>query len=102
MCSHGDDFNARNKCLPAKLLKQGYLYYKLRKAFSRFYRRHNELVPKFNVDLKSILHQGLSEPEFCGDFIYKFKKVMDRTDFSNQFRKMIIRHKRIGYNLNAT
>ena len=33
MCSHVDDFNARNKCLTAKLLKQGYRYHKLRKVF---------------------------------------------------------------------
>ena len=26
---------------------------------------------------------------------------MGRTDFSDQFRKIIIRHKRIGYDLNA-
>ena len=37
-------FNTRNKCLTAKLLKQGYRYHKLRKAFSEFYRRHYELV----------------------------------------------------------
>ena len=29
-----------NKCLTAKLLKHGYRYHKLRKAFSKFYRRH--------------------------------------------------------------
>ena len=40
VCSHVDDFNTRNKCLTAKLLKQGYRYHKLRKAFSKFYRRH--------------------------------------------------------------
>ena len=33
-------FNARNKCLTAKLLQQGYRYHKLRKTFSKFYRRH--------------------------------------------------------------
>ena len=33
VCSHVDDFNTRNKCLTAKLLKQGYRYHKLRKAF---------------------------------------------------------------------
>ena len=44
VCSHVDDFNTRNKCLTAKLLKQGYRYHKLRKAFSKFYRRHNELA----------------------------------------------------------
>ena len=43
-----DNFNARNKCLTAKLLKQGYQY-KLRKDFYKFYRRHIELVQKYNV-----------------------------------------------------
>ena len=43
VCSHVDDFNTRNKCLTAKLLKQGYRYHNLKKASSKFYRRHNEL-----------------------------------------------------------
>ena len=101
VCSHIDDFNTRNKCLTAKLLKQGYRYHKLRKAFSKFYRRHYELISKFNVGLKSLLHQGLSEPEFYGDIVYKFKKIRGMTDFSDQFRKIIMRYKRIGYNLNV-
>ena len=46
------DFNARNKSLTAKLLQQGCRYHKLRKTFSKFYRRHYELVSKFNVGLK--------------------------------------------------
>ena len=52
VCSHVDDFNTRNKCLTAKLLKQGYCYHKLRKAFSKVYRRHYELISKFDVGLK--------------------------------------------------
>ena len=40
------DFNYRNKALTARLLRQGYRYFKLRKAFSKFYRRHNALVEK--------------------------------------------------------
>ena len=96
VCSHVEDYNARNKCLTVHLLKQGYRYHKLRNAFSKFYRRHYELISKFNVGLKSLLHQGLSEPEFNGDLVYKFKKVMGRTDFIVQFRKKVIRHKRIG------
>ena len=67
---HVADFNARNKSLTAKLLQQGYRYHKLRKTFSKFYRRHYELVSKFNVGLKTLLHQGLSEPEFYGDLVY--------------------------------
>ena len=55
VCSHVDDLNTRNKCLTAKLLKQGYRHHKLRKAFSKFYRRHYELISKFNVGLKSLL-----------------------------------------------
>ena len=106
--SHVADFNARNKSLTAKLLQQGYRYHKLRKTFSKFYRRHYELVSKFNVGLKTLLHQGLSEPEFYGDLVYKLKKkkkkkkkkIVGRADFSDQFRKIIVRYKRIGYNIN--
>ena len=101
VCSHVDDFNTRNKCLTAKLLKQGYRYHKFRKAFSKCNRRHYELVSKLNVGLKSLLHQGLSEPEFYGDLVYKFKKIIGITDFSDQFRKIIMCYKRIGYNLNV-
>ena len=93
--SHVVDFNARNKSLTAKLLQQGYRYHKLRKIFSKFYRRHYELVSKFNFGLKTLLHQGLSEPEFYGDLLYKFKKNVGRADFSDQFRKIILRYKRI-------
>ena len=101
MSSHVADFNVRNKSLTAKLLQQGYWYHKLRKTFSKFYRRHYELVSKFNVGLKTLLHQGLSEPEFYGDLVYKFtkKKIVGRVDFSDQFRKIIVRYQRIGYNI---
>ena len=53
--SHVTDLNNRNKFLTAKLLKQGYRYHKLRKAFSKFYRRHFELVEKYHVSLKKNL-----------------------------------------------
>ena len=101
VCSHVADFNARNKSLTAKLLQQGYRYHKLRKTFSKFYRRHYELVSKFSVGLKPLLHQGLSEREFYGDLVYKLKKKNEgRADFSDQFRKIIVRYKRIGYKIN--
>ena len=77
VCNHVADFNARNICLTAKLLKQGYRYHKLRKTFSKFYRRNYDLISKFNVGLKTLLHEGLSEPEFYGDLVYKFKKLME-------------------------
>ena len=100
VCNHAADFIARNRCLTAKLLQQGYRYHKFRKTFSKFYRRHYELISKFNVGLKILLLEGLSEPEFYGDLVYKFKKLIGRNDFSFQFRK-ITRCRRIGYNLNV-
>ena len=93
-------FGARGGSLTAKLLQQGYRCRRLRKTFSKFCRRHCELVSEFNVGLKTLLHQGLSGPEFCGDLVYKFKKIVGRVDFSDQFRKIIVRYKRIGYNIN--
>ena len=53
------------------------------------------------MSFKSLLHRGLSEPEFYGDLVYKFKKIMGRPYFSDQFRKIIICHKRFGYDLNV-
>ena len=84
-----------------EILQQGYQYHKLRKAYSKFYRRHYKLVSKFNVGLKTLLHQGLSEPEFYGDLVYKLKKKkVGRADFSDQFRKIIVPYKCIGYCIN--
>ena len=98
--SHIDDINTRNKVLTAKLPRQGYLYHKLRKAFSKFYRRHFDIVSKYNVGLKTRLLQGLSEPEFYGDSVYKFRKVIGKNDFPYHFKKIIVRYKNIGYNIN--
>ena len=51
--SYVDDFNTRSKVLTAKLLRQGYRYHKIRKAFSKFYWRHFDIVYKYNVRLKN-------------------------------------------------
>ena len=52
------------------LLKQGYRYHKIRKAFSKFYHRHSELIVKYNIGLKTLLQQGISEPIFYDDLVY--------------------------------
>ena len=93
---HVTDFNTRNKLLTAKLLNQGYQYY-IREAFSKFYRRHLNLVLKFNVGLKSLLQQGLSESEFYGDLVYKFRKkyMLAMTSVPN-FVKSSFDIKRLG------
>ena len=83
------DFNTRNKLLIQKLFKQGYQYHKLGKAFSKFYRRYYDLISKFQVRLKSLFRQGLSEPDFYGDLVYKLKKIVGSNNFSAKFIKMI-------------
>ena len=88
--SNLNDFNYRNKTLTAKLLRQG---------FSKFYRRHSALLEKYSVSLKALLQQDLSEPEFYGDLVYRFRKIVGKSNFSEQFRKLINRYKRIGYSL---
>ena len=50
--SNVDDFNNRNLFLTAKLLKQCYRHHKIRKAFSKFYLKHSELIGKDNIGLK--------------------------------------------------
>ena len=47
-----------NLFLTAKLLKQGYRYHKIRKAFSKFYHRHSELIVKYNIGLKTLLFKA--------------------------------------------
>ena len=63
------DLNTRNKLLTQKLFKQGYRYHKLGKTFSLFYRRYYDLISKFQVGLKFLFPQGLSEPDFYGDLV---------------------------------
>ena len=60
--SYVTDFNTRNKLLTQKLLKQSYQYW-----------LYFDLISKFQVGIKSLLRQGLSEPEFYSDFVYKLK-----------------------------
>ena len=72
----------------AKLLKQGYRYHKIRKAFSKFYHRHSELIVKYNIGLKTILQQGISESFFYGDLIYKFKRIVEKPNLSDQFKRL--------------
>ena len=75
--------------LTQKLLKKGYWYHKLRKTFSNFFRRYYDLISKFQVRLKSLLRQGLLEPDFYDDLVYKLKKIVGSNNFSAQFIKII-------------
>ena len=56
-------------------------------------------MSKYNVGLKTLLLQGLSEPEIYGDLVYKFRKIIGKNDFPYYFKKTIVRYKKIGYNI---
>ena len=82
-----------------KLLEQGYRYHKLRKAISKFYRRHFELIEKYQVSLKKLMQQGICNSAFYGDLVYKFEKIVGNPNFSDLFKRIVNRFKRAGYNL---
>ena len=92
-CSNVDDFNNRNLFLTAKFLNQDFRYHKIRKAFSKFYHRHSELITKYNIDLKTLLQQGISEHIFYGDTVYKFKRIVGKPYSSDQLKNIIKRYK---------
>ena len=61
--------------------------------------RHSELIVKYKIGLKTLLQQGISEPIFYGDLVYKFKRIVGKPNFSDQFKKIVKRYIRVGYNL---
>ena len=106
ICSHTDHFKIQAYLLhvlflTAKLLKQGYRYHKIRKAFFKFYHRHSEFIVKYKIGLKTLLQQGMSEPIFYRDLVYKFdlKLIVGKPNLSDQFKKIVKHFIRVGYNL---
>ena len=59
------------------------------------------MISKFQFGLKSLLRQGLLEPDFYGDLVYKLKKIVGSNNFSAQFIKIISHYKKIGFNINV-
>ena len=57
------------------------------------------LIVKYNIGLKTLLQQDTSEPIFNGDLVYKFKRIVGKPNFSDQFKKIVKRYIRVGYNL---
>ena len=83
------------------LLKQSYRYHKIRKAFPKFYLRHSELIVKYNIGLKTLLQQGISESIFYGNLVYRFKRIVGKPNGSDQFKKIIKRYIKVEYNLDV-
>ena len=45
------------------------------------------------------MHQGICNPEFYGDLVFEFKKIIGNPIFSNLFKRIVNRFKRTGYSL---
>ena len=45
------------------------------------------------------MQQGISNPEFYGDLVYKFKKIIENPNFSDLFKRIVNRFRRAGYTL---
>ena len=88
--SHVADLNARNKSLTAKLLQQGYGYHKLRKTFSKFYRRHYELVSKFNSSTRTEQLYVLSHDRSWGRGWAPFKTGLSPQYFYTDRSKAVL------------
>ena len=59
----------------------------LGKVFLSLIVRHCELVSKYDTGLKTLLLQGLSEPKFNGDLV--FRKIIQKPEFSDHFNKIV-------------
>ena len=51
--------------------------------------------------VKTLLQQGISEPILYGDLVHKFKQIAGKSNFSDQFKKIVKRYIRVGYNLDV-
>ena len=81
--SNFSDFNCRNKALTVKLFRQGYRYFKLRKAFSNFYRRRSALVEYYNVSLKTVYRNQNFTVTYCTDLEKLCKNLNFRSNSDN-------------------
>ena len=64
----------------------------------KFYHRHSELIVKYNIGLKLFCNNA---PVRYGDLVYKFQRIFGKPNLSDQFKKIIQRYIKVGYNLNV-
>ena len=96
-CSYLQDFNKRNLNITKKLLQQGFRFHKLRKSFTKFFKKSSLLLDKYQTNLKYFLNYGISHPYFYGDVIYSLRKIKIQPSFKNKFVKIINKFLKKGY-----
>ena len=96
-CSYLHDFNKRNLNITKKLLQQGFRFHKLRKSFTKFFKKSSLLLSKYQTNLKYCLNHGISHPYFYGDVIYSLRKIKIQPSFKYKFVKIINKFLKKGY-----
>ena len=48
---------------------------------------------------KTLLQKGIPEPVFYCDFVDKSKRIVENPNFSDQFKKIFKRYKRVEYSM---
>ena len=67
--SHVADFNTLKKLLTQTFLNKALSIINFAKTFSKFTRRYYDFISQFQIGNKTLLCQGLSEPEFYGNLV---------------------------------
>ena len=55
------------------------------------------MIEKYHASLKKLMQQGISNQEFYGVLVYKFKKIIGNPNFSDLFKRIVNRFKRAWY-----
>ena len=53
-------------------------------------------MSKYNVGLKTLLLQGLSESEFYGDLVYTFRKIIEEASATRDLSLLLEKKVEIG------
>ena len=96
--SYITDFNNHNKLLTQKLLKQSYRYQKIRKTFSKFYRRYYDFISNSKLDLYLSCVKDFRNLNSMVTWCINWRRS---NIFSAQFIKIISHYKKICYSINV-
>ena len=72
------------KCLLRNFLNKAIRIINLANPFLNFI---DDAIAKFKIELKFLLRQGLLDPEFYGDLVYKLKKIVGSNNFQRSSLK---------------
>ena len=75
-----------------------YRHHKLRKTFGKFFRAYSDLLSKFGeISFQEYVSEGISQPVFYGDLIYKLRRVKCEANFVSSGSKIVKRIRRRKY-----